>query len=326
MRVLLPKGKQQKFITEVLQKISIAQAAKLCNLSERTIRDWRREKFLMQKSAMVLLSEKTKVLFPKIFKEKDDYWHINPWPGAIASIKKYGRVGGNQAYQKKKWYEWWNSRGKYQNNGCIIKPLSIKHPRFSKSLAEFSGIILGDGSITKGQILFFTNMITDKEHGYFVSRLIEKLFGVKPSIHFREDKTLMRVSVSRMKLVTFCNEKLGLKTGNKIKLQVDIPDWIKKNIEFEKSCMRGLMDTDGSLFYECHNINGKKYCYPRLSFVTASVPLKNSVVNILKKLNFSPKIRGTSQRYIQIEDKEEIKRYFKIIGSSNPKHLNRYYK
>ena len=87
--------------------------------------------------------------------------------------------------------------------------------------------------------------------------------------------------------------------------------------------MRGLMDTDGCVFHECHNIKGKKYCYPRLSFVTASIPLRNSVVGILQKLHLNPKIRGTNQRYVQIEEKEKIKEYFKLIGSSNPKHLNK---
>ena len=86
------------------------------------------------------------------------------------------------------------------------------------------------------------------------------------------------------------------------------------------------MDTDGCIFYECHNIKSKKYCYPRLSFVTASEPLKNSVVAILHKLNLNPKVRNANKRYIQIEDKEKIKEYFKVVGSSNPKHLNKYYK
>ena len=87
--------------------------------------------------------------------------------------------------------------------------------------------------------------------------------------------------------------------------------------------MRGLMDTDGCLFYECHNIKDKKYCYPRLSFISASAPLRKSVFEILDKLSLQPKIRNI--RYVQIENKEKIKEYFNIVGSSNQKHLNKYY-
>jgi len=81
MRILLPRGKQRKFIEDILLKISTLEAAKLCNLSERTIRDWRREKFLMQKSAIISLSKETKTSLPKNFEEKDDYWYGHPYLG-----------------------------------------------------------------------------------------------------------------------------------------------------------------------------------------------------------------------------------------------------
>src|SRR5438034_122846 len=106
MRILLPKGQQRIFIEGILAKISLSEAAKLCALSERTIRDWRREKFLMQKNAMELLCKNTDTPLPQNFEEKNDYWQANPYKGAMASMKKYGRVGGDQAYQKLKWYEW----------------------------------------------------------------------------------------------------------------------------------------------------------------------------------------------------------------------------
>ena len=105
-----------------------------------------------------------------------------------------------------------------------------------------------------------------------------------------------------------------------------MPGWILAKKSYRVACVRGLMDTDGCLFYECHNIKSKKYCYPRLSFVTASVPLRDSVFGILNKLGLNPKIRNVNKRYVQIEEKEKIKEYFKIVGSSNPKHLNKYYK
>ena len=57
MRILLQKGEQQRLMEKILSKISVAKAAKFCNLSERTIRDWRREKFLMNKNAMMKLPE-----------------------------------------------------------------------------------------------------------------------------------------------------------------------------------------------------------------------------------------------------------------------------
>lgn len=325
MRILFPEGEQGRFINEILQKISVVEAAKLCNVSDRTIRDWRREKFLLQKSAMELLCSKTGIPLPKNFKENDEYWYIHKGArmGALASLKKYGRVGGDQAYQKKKWYEWWNAKGKHQKHGYITEPLSIRKPGFSKNLAEFTGIMLGDGGMSKGQVIVSTNSVDDREYGFFVKELMENLFGTKAAVYYPKNARVMNIVISRKKLVEFCNKKLGLHIGHKLKQGLDIPGWIRGNIEFEKKCVRGLMDTDGCIFKETHKIKDKLYSYNRLSLVSASPMLRKSVFDILNNLNLKPKIR--SARSVQIEDKEKIKEYFKVIGSSNPKHLNKYY-
>lgn len=323
MRILLPKGDQHAFISQVLQRISIIEAAKLCNLSERTIRDWRREKFLMSKEAMSLLSHKAKLPLPKNFEEKSDYWYANPYPGYAAAIKS-GKFGGNSEYRKKKQHEWWETKGKLLNNP-IFKRKPIREPKKSKELAEFIGIMLGDGGITSyaNQICITLNNRDDKEYIGFVSALIEKLFSRKPTIIDHKTAHAARILVSSMSLVEYLIS-LGLKTGNKTTLQVDMPDWIKNNVSYSIACVRGLVDTDGCIFDECHNIKGKKYCYPRLAFVTASEPLRDSVFSILNKLNLDPKIRHKTKRYLKIEDKEKIAEYFKVVGTSNPKHLKRY--
>lgn len=325
MRILLPRGDQKKFIEKVIAVIPVSEMAKLCHLSERTVRDWKREKFLMKKDAMVILSERTGIAIPDNFEEKDDYWYANPIAGAVAAIKKYGHVGGNPEYRVKKWHEWWDKEGRFKNYNPLFSRKPIHKPKKSKPLAEFIGIMLGDGGMTHAaqQIKITLNNRDDKEYIRFTCGLVEKLFHKKPTLSARKSAAASTISVSNMNLVEYL-VALGLKTGNKVKLQVDIPDWIKGNLEFEKACVRGLMDTDGCIFHECHNVKNKKYCYPRLSFVTASVPLRDSVFGILSKLNLNPKIRNINKRYLQIEEKEKIAEYFKIIGTSNPKHLKRY--
>ena len=77
MRILLSKGEQQKFMEKVLSKISVAKVAKLYNLSERTIRDWRRGKFLMDKDVMLKLCADTNTPKPKNFQEINDFWYAN---------------------------------------------------------------------------------------------------------------------------------------------------------------------------------------------------------------------------------------------------------
>jgi len=107
MRVFFSKGAQREFIDKAIPHLSIKEISKLCNLSERTIRDWRREKFSMELGALRKLCRKTGTLFPSDVKLKKDYWYVahSSSVGGLAMWKKYGSIGDPE-YRKKKWYEW----------------------------------------------------------------------------------------------------------------------------------------------------------------------------------------------------------------------------
>lgn len=235
--------------------------------------------------------------------------------------KQIWKIPVDEKHRKKKWFEWWEDKGKYNPNQYFI-PKNIKVPQKSPELAEFAGIMIGDGGITAKQVAIFLNCFTDREYANFVVQLIEKLFGVTPSIYLKEKNSVLRIAVSRKKLVSFC-QSIGLKLGNKVKQEVDIPNWIKQNHEFRKTCIRGLIDTDGCIFHERHKIKNKIYSYKRINFTSASLKLINSVYEILKDFGFNPKIRRQN-RCVQIEDREKINTYFKTIGTSNPKHRLRF--
>ena len=120
----------------------------------------------------------------------------------------------------------------------------------------------------------------------------------------------------------YCVEKLGLKIGNKIKQQVDIPDWIRQNKKFSIACVRGLIDTDGCAFTHYYKVNGKLYDYKKLAFSSLSEPLRLSVFQILKSLGI--KSRLCKRKDIWLDSEESIKQYFSIIGTHNRKLLNKY--
>jgi len=324
MRAFLPRGQQKKFIEKILSRIPIKEAAKLCNLSERTIRDWRREILTMDYNAIQKLCKKTNTLLPKNLKTKKRYWYVynGGSAGGLAVWKKYGVIGGDPEYRKKKWYEWWEREGKYKPHPIINAPISIKKPRYSKELAEFIGIVLGDGSITKNQVTITLHYKDDKEYGRFVVNLIKKLFNVYIGECNRQSTT--DYIVSRTKLVKFCIEKLGLKIGNKIKQQVDIPDWIKQNKQYEIACARGLVDTDGCIFNHKYKVKEKWYSYKKLCFTSYSKPLRESVFNILKNNELNP--RFAQDKDVRLDSIKDMEKYFKIFSSHNPKHLKKYYK
>lgn len=325
-RVFLPKTQQTKFINKILLKIPIKKAAKLCDVSERTIRDWRRGKFSMDFRIIQELCLKTDIPLPRNIKTKNRYWYVNNGSsaGGLAVLKKYGRIGGDPENRKNKWFEWWEKEGKFKKHPFINVCLPVKKPKKSIELAEFTGILMGDGGITERQITITLNHIDDKEYSKFVIKLIIKLFGVKPSVYHDIKNSVNDIVISRTELVKFF-VLLGLPIGNKVKQQIDIPGWIKINGNFLIACLRGLVDTDGCVIRHSYTVNKKNYNYKKLAFSSQSKPLIKTVYDFLKKMGFSARITKDGKN-VRIESKNDVKKYFKIIDSHNPKHLRKYHK
>jgi hypothetical protein len=323
-RVKFPTGFQRIYLEKIISLFSVEKIAIWCNKSERTIRDWRREKFLIDEESLNILVKKSKVLYPNSVKIIDTFWYTKKGSmlGWKAVIKKYGKFPKDEKKRKEKWYEWWEKKGKFSKNR-IGKRKRINVPRKSKKLSEFVGIMIGDGSITKSQIQISMSSVVDKEYSDHVKTLIEELFNVSPSIINIPCSNVIKIIVSRKNLVDYC-KKIGLKEGNKLKNHLSIPFWIKNNTAYKKSCLRGIMDTDGCIFSECHKYKNKIYKYKRWNITSASPYLRKDISDILNDLDFSPKIRNN--RCVQLENNTEIKKYFEKIGSNNPKHINRYFK
>ena len=118
--------------------------------------------------------------------------------------------------------------------------------------------------------------------------------------------------------------EMGFKKSDKIKQQVDIPDWIKRNKKYKIACVRGLIDTDGCIFTHCYKVNGKWYSYKKIAFRSFSKPLIFSVFKILNDCGINS--RMAQENDLRIDSTADVKRYFELIGSHNQKHLKRYKK
>lgn len=324
-RVRLPTGKQRELIQQLTENISIKEAAKLCNCSARTIRDWRREKFLMDYDCLQKLCKKGELPLPNNLELKEQYWYttLGGVAGGKAVVKKYGIVGGDPEHRKIKWREWWDKTGRFKPHPILNVCLPIEKPEKSEELAEFVGITMGDGSISRYQVTITLNRNDDKEFTLYVSNLIKKLFGVKPGIYVVSKDSVVDIVVSRRELVMLCTEDLGLPLGNKIRQQFDIPAWIKQDEKLKIACVRGLVDTDGSIFTHEYKVGKKWYAYKKLAFSSRSEPLRKSVYEIMQSIGLSPRMTSVDVRLDSIDD---MRRYFEIIGTSNSKHWKRYQK
>lgn len=215
--------------------------------------------------------------------------------------------------------------GRLLNLGIKIQPelkenylnkKKVAFPDKSELTAELIGIMLGDGHISKknGQLYVCVNSETDLEYSHLIKDLFFKLTGNNASSHTRTDQKAIDVFFTSVEFVRHM-ETLGLTSNNKVKQQVGIPDWIKEKREWSYPCIRGLFDTDGSLYR-------LKFGH-QLELTNRSLALLNDTRDLLLNNGFHPsKISGFN---LYITRRNDLHRYFTEIGSSNPKHLNKAY-
>ena len=316
---------QRNFILEAEKILNLTdlELANELNISRRTIYEWKNERITISQIAAMKVSKLANLSIPKNYKIVDWRLHLQK-AGKIGGRNRfsmYGSVAIDEGYRKEKWRQWWKNIGRHEKPAPGFKTLmKIKIPRKNQLLAEFVGIMLGDGGVNKYHT---TITLSNKEKRYilFISKIINELFKVKPKIYKLKYANAVDIVVNRKQLVDFC-QTLGLVRGNKIKQQVDIPNWIKKNKKFSQACIRGLIDTDGCFYTNSYFVNGKKYSYFRIAFTSASVPLINSVAQTLINLGINARI-NKNHKDVRMEDAKSVKKYIKEIGAHNYKHLDK---
>jgi hypothetical protein len=201
----------------------------------------------------------------------------------------------------------------------VKKPVST--PPLSKDLAEFVGILLGDGGINLRQVFITLNSSNEIEYAKYIQKLVKKLFSAETTINKRGNVNAMLVLISRSALVDYLGT-IGLNCGNKVKKQATVPDWISKKPEYKKFCLRGLFDTDGCFFVDRHHIKDAIYCNGGVNFVNRSLPILDFFKKTLERLDFHP--RQTMKFSLFLRKEKEVLRFFEEIGTSNGKHRKRF--
>ena len=202
---------------------------------------------------------------------------------------------------------------KSKPNAIALLRTDIAIPKkYTKELAEFIGIMLGDGKLSYFQIVVTLGSKEESYAQYVVAR-IASIFKVSPKIAIRStgyrDVYLGSVTLSKWL------KGQGL-AYNKVLAQVNAPRWIFSRPEYMKRCIRGFFDTDGSVY--------KLRWGHQISFSNRSAPLLKSIRDMLLLLEYSPsRISGTN---LYITKREDVSRFFKEINPQNSKHRVRFEK
>ena len=221
------------------------------------------------------------------------------------------------------------------------KARKIKIPSICEDLSEDIGIQIGDGSIwyrknnkDKGsyRIGVYGDMSEDKHYLLnFVKPLKERLYRIKVYTYKNNTAGTSSLIIYSKNLVYFY-KFLGLPIGPKVNIK--IPKFIFSDKKLEIACLRGLMDTDGSLAF-CKGRH-RKYSNPVIHFTTKSKPLARQASEILENLEFTCSIdfdskqfdKRTNKTYIKnniyISGKKNLEKWMSIIGFSNVARTSRY--
>jgi len=217
---------------------------------------------------------------------------------------------------------WGRSKGGKLSGGPTKIIFSPKH---CVELAEFVGAVLGDGNIhayIRGSKVrtYMVRIAGDRcldkiYHENYLAPMAKRLFNIDPKFYVYEGGRV--VILHSKKLVEFFSN-MGIKPGNKIHHQTDIPVWIKQDSHFLQACLRGLYDTDGSI----HRMSRRDFRLLRINFTAHNMTLMQSVREGLISLGFCPSsvIRNKA---LYLSRQADIRKFLKEIGFSNPRHLDR---
>ncbi len=198
-------------------------------------------------------------------------------------------------------------------------------PKHSILLAEFFGIMMGDGGINNlWQVTITLNSIKDALYSIYVSNLCNKLFGISPAIRKRKERNALVISLASTSVVDFLADE-GLLRGNKLKQGLKIPEWILKKKSYHKACVRGLIDTDGCMFVHVHKVKNKIYKNIGLTFTSFSPELIFQVAEIFAEFGVVPHISGGGTT-IYVYQADAVAKYLKIFDTSNQRIKSVYQK
>jgi len=310
---------QAEWLLRVLQKTTVTELASLCGCSERTVRDWRREKFSMTYEAVCNICSNHELVMPLVERVSRSVSARGAGVlGGKALIEKYGKIPVDELQRKTAHRKWWNTQGK-DREGLVTTAFAITVPKKSIQLAEFVGIMIGDGTVAPYHIAVTLNAVHDREYADYVAGLIFQLFKVVPKVYFRKDCQALNVVLSRKRASAYM-QRIGLPLGDKMRNNIRMPNWVVQNEVYMKAALRGLVDTDGSLYRHNYSVGSKTYSYPKITFTSGSATLRSQFASCLERLHIA---FHESKNNVHISRQSSVQRYLKVVGTSNKKFLKR---
>ncbi len=194
----------------------------------------------------------------------------------------------------------------------------------NREICELIGAFIGDGHFGRYGKKKNTYLVGFVGHKTLDAEYLTKLAGTitkyfpesNPRVYCRNDENTIRVLVYSKEMYEFL-ENLGFNQKNKSKTAI-IPESILADKNLLRATIRGIFDTDGSVFFDKRKIF--KVPYPRIDLHLNNEPLVRQVHESLLSVGVPSKITTKSTK-VQINGKQGISQFMEEIGFSNQKHL-----
>lgn len=306
-RVIFKKGKQKEFLDVAREDTSLKKFILKHNLP---VNYSTFKKYYTENNSLPL------ELFEKICRIRK----INPRKFEV-SIKPAnwgailgGKKGIKTLYKKHEAnLKKWRSLGGTNSGGGnrVLKKINLPEKENEK-LAELIGAYLGDGTLTPYFIRISGDSRYDLPYFRYLTELVSTLFKINSRLRMVKGTNQLYLEI-RSKLLCDYLKGLGIKTGDKIRNQTKIPPIFLANKNLFFACLRGLVDTDGSI-----SKDGKSFS---IRFYSEDSALLNQIKTMNTSLKF---FTFSNEREVGTRNKTRVINYFETVGSSNLRHIARF--
>ncbi len=179
--------------------------------------------------------------------------------------------------------------------------------------AYIIGIALGDGNLSNPSGRGVRLRIScDTKYPKLIQKIKNSLRLLLPN----NSVSVYKKKVSCVDISCYSNYwplLLGWKLlGSKYRQSVNVPDWIKKSKKYSVYCLRGLIETDGSIYLD----RG----YKMVMFVSIISDLAQSFADMASNLGFiprvyslNPKTKFNSKRLYHVRISKNVDNFLKLV-------------
>lgn len=182
------------------------------------------------------------------------------------------------------------------------------------TLSYIIGIAIGDGNLSNpGNYTTRLRITCDKKYKNIIREIISSIQKILPNSKI----SLIKRKESCLDISCYSNEweaLLGWKAGHgsKIKQRVSVPHWIKDDKDLSIKCLKGLFQTDGSIYLD----RG----YKMINFTTAIFALANDVTEMINTLGFKShlytfkKLNSARKTKYTIRISKDVEKFVNLMG------------